>query len=105
MKIAVTGSSGRIGRYVVRELSSAGHEVSQLDIRDASMRVDLTDAGQVYGALAGCEAVVHMGAWPNPGHVPDTCTESMSSPGATAHGSALSSTKSASLPGAIDPTR
>ena len=52
MKIAVTGSSGRIGRYVVRELSSAGHEVSQLDIRDASMRVDLTDAGQVYGALA-----------------------------------------------------
>ncbi|MDP6701991.1 MAG: NAD-dependent epimerase/dehydratase family protein, partial [Candidatus Latescibacteria bacterium] len=31
MKIAVTGSSGRIGRYVVRELSSAGHEVSELD--------------------------------------------------------------------------
>ena len=76
MKIAVTGSSGRIGRYVVRELSSAGHEVSELDIRDAPMRVDLTDAGQVYGALAGCEAVVHMGAWPNPGHVPDTCTYS-----------------------------
>ena len=76
MKIAVTGSSGRIGRYVVRELSSAGHEVSELDIRDAPMRVDLTDAGQVHGALAGCEAVVHMGAWPNPGHVPDTCTYS-----------------------------
>ena len=76
MKIAVTGSSGRIGRYVVRELSSAGHEVSELDILDAPMRVDLTDAGQVYGALAGCEAVVHMGAWPNPGHVPDTCTYS-----------------------------
>ena len=74
MKIAVTGSSGRIGRYVLPEFSSAGHEVSELDILDAPMRVDLTDAGQVYGALAGCEAVVHMGAWPNPGHVPDTCT-------------------------------
>jgi nucleoside-diphosphate-sugar epimerase len=38
------------------------------------LRVDLTDAGQVYGGLAGCEAVVHMGAWPNPGLVPDTRT-------------------------------
>ena len=36
--------------------------------------VDLTDAGQVYGALAGCEAVVHMGAWANAGMVPDTRT-------------------------------
>ena len=76
MKIAVSGSSGRIGCYVVRELADAGHQVIGLDIQSASMRVDLTNADEVYGALAGCEAVVHMGAWPNPGCVPDTCTYS-----------------------------
>ncbi|MEE3259067.1 MAG: NAD(P)-dependent oxidoreductase [Candidatus Latescibacterota bacterium] len=76
MRIAVTGSSGRIGRYVVRELINAGHEVVGLDVQSqpGSMRVDLTDAGQIYGALAGAAAVVHMGAWPNPGLVPDTRT-------------------------------
>lgn len=80
MKIAVTGSSGRIGRYVVRELSSVGHQVVGLDVKSDSahstqqLLVDLTDAGQVYGALAGCDAVVHMGAWANPGVVPDTRT-------------------------------
>ena len=80
MKIAVTGSSGRIGRYVVRELSHAGHQVVGLDVqhnaqaKGLQLLIDLTDAGQVYGALAGCDAVVHMGAWANPGVVPDTRT-------------------------------
>ena len=80
MKIAVTGSSGRIGRYVVRELSHAGHQVVGLDVKHNAqakglqLLIDLTDAGQVYGALAGCDAVVHMGAWANPGVVPDTRT-------------------------------
>jgi nucleoside-diphosphate-sugar epimerase len=38
--------------------------------------VDLTDAGQVYGAVARsqAEAVIHLGAWANDGHVPDTRT-------------------------------
>jgi len=80
MRIAVTGSSGRIGRYAVRDLAAAGHEVTSLDVAGApepgsrALRVDLTDAGQVYGALAGAEAVVHMGAWANAGVVPDTRT-------------------------------
>ena len=80
MKIAVTGSSGRIGCYVVRELSHAGHQVVGLDVqhnaqaKGLQLLIDLTDAGQVYGALAGCDAVVHMGAWANPGVVPDTRT-------------------------------
>jgi len=80
MRIAVTGSSGRIGRYAVRDLVAAGHEVTSLDVAVApergsrTLRVDLTDAGQVYGALAGAEAVVHMGAWANAGVVPDTRT-------------------------------
>ena len=80
MRIAVTGSSGRIGRYVAQELVNAGHQVVGLDVqhdtqaKGGQLLVDLTDAGQVFGALAGCEAVVHMGAWANPGVVPDTRT-------------------------------
>jgi nucleoside-diphosphate-sugar epimerase len=80
MKVVVTGGSGQIGRYVVRELVEAGHAVTNVDIvRPAvsicpSRQVDLTQAGEVYGALAGAEAVVHLGAWPNPGLVVDTKT-------------------------------
>ena len=57
MRIVVTGSSGRIGKYVVRELVSAKHEVLGIDVLPTpaevgrGMCVDLTDAGQVYGAL------------------------------------------------------
>lgn len=82
MQILVTGASGRIGRYVVKELVSAGHSVTGVDIltSDGSsprfLRVDLTDAGEVYQALAGAkaEAVVHLGAWANAGVVPGTRT-------------------------------
>jgi len=82
MQILVTGVSGRIGRYVVKELVSAGHSVTGVDILTSDessprfLRVDLTDAGEVYQALAGAkaEAVVHLGAWANAGVVPDTRT-------------------------------
>ncbi len=82
MKILVTGGSGRIGRYVVKELGSAGHDVTSVDIvapeggLSRSLRVDLTDAGEVYQALAaaGAEAVIHMGAWANAGIVSDART-------------------------------
>jgi nucleoside-diphosphate-sugar epimerase len=80
MRVAVTGAHGRIGRYCVKELAAAGHHVLGLDLQAATepgvrcLRVDLTDAGQVYGALAGVEAVVHMGAWANSGAVPDVRT-------------------------------
>ena len=82
MQILVTGASGRIGRYVVKELVNAGHSVTGVDVlgSDGSsprfLRVDLTDAGEVYQALAAveAEAVVHLGAWANAGLVPDTRT-------------------------------
>lgn len=82
MQILVTGASGRIGRYVVKELVSAGHSVAGVDVLPSEeriprfLRVDLTDAGEVYQALAAAEAeaVVHLGAWANAGVVPDTRT-------------------------------
>ncbi len=82
MRVVVTGSRGQIGRYIVRDLVTAGHEVLSVDVlpppsdTTRTMRVDLTEAGQVSGALGGfrTDAVVHMGAWANPGVVPDTKT-------------------------------
>ncbi len=79
MVLLVTGSNGRIGRYVVRELQLHGHSVVGLDLgtpisQDYTyIRADLTDAGQIYNVLArfGIEAVVHMGAWANAGLASD----------------------------------
>ena len=54
VKVLVTGGSGRIGRYGVRELVEAGHEVTSVDVVPSvtagcrSLTVDLTDAGQVF---------------------------------------------------------
>lgn len=83
MRIAVTGSSGKLGQAVVTHLVEAGHSVTGLDAvgapGDGFVRVDLTDAGQVIDALAGVEerhngldAVVHLAASPAPGIRPDT---------------------------------
>ena len=83
MRIAVTGSSGKLGQAVVTYLGEAGHSVTGLDAVGAPgegfVRVDLTDTGQVLDALAGVEerydgldAVVHLAASPAPGIRPDT---------------------------------
>ena len=79
--VAVTGSSGKLGRHVVAHLADHGHRVIALDRhRDprspaaAFVRVDLTDTGQVLEALTGVDdvhdgldAVVHLAAIPAPG--------------------------------------
>lgn len=83
MRIAVTGSSGKLGQAVVTHLLETGHSVTGLDAVGAAgehfVRVDLTDTGQVLDALAGVEerydgldAVVHLAATPAPGIRPDT---------------------------------
>jgi nucleoside-diphosphate-sugar epimerase len=80
LKILVTGSTGRIGRYIVENLLAAGHDVLGIDIRPPEqrskkfLRVDLTVSGEAYQAIAGMDAVIHMGSWADPGHVPDTRT-------------------------------
>jgi nucleoside-diphosphate-sugar epimerase len=80
MNVLITGSSGRIGRYVVQEMVDFGHSVTAADLAppprhdDLHIRVDLTDAGDVYQAFARSEpdAVIHLGAWANEGLAPDT---------------------------------
>ncbi|MEZ3161188.1 NAD(P)-dependent oxidoreductase [Microbacterium sp. BWT-B31] len=77
MRIALTGSSGKLGSVVLRHLRAAGHDVVAFDIVGARepgfVRLDLTDYGQVADAFAGVDrsapfdAVVHLGAIPAPG--------------------------------------
>jgi nucleoside-diphosphate-sugar epimerase len=85
MRIAVTGGSGKLGRSVVRRLKAEGHEVLNLDRtgerNPGLVLVDLKDYGQVIDAIlgiddrhSGFDAIVHLGAIPAPGLVPDTVT-------------------------------
>lgn len=85
MRIALTGSSGKLGTVVARELRKSGFDVIGLDVtgrRDPSfVQVDLTDYGQVIDALTGVgdrhdgiDAVVHLGAIPAPGIRSDVAT-------------------------------
>jgi nucleoside-diphosphate-sugar epimerase len=63
--VVVTGGAGRLGRYVVDELSQA-YEVIVADVSrpvDALPRpVDVLDLGAVTEVLAGADAVVHLAA-------------------------------------------
>lgn len=85
MRIALTGSSGKLGTVVARELRAAGHDVIGLDVRGERgpgfVQVELTDYGQVIDALAGVndqhdgiDALVHLGAIPAPGIRADVAT-------------------------------
>ena len=70
MRVLVTGSAGRIGRAVVRELKSRGHFVRGLDLAatpgaDESVVGDLTDAPTVRRAVEGVAALVHLAATPD----------------------------------------
>ena len=79
MNILVTGSRGRIGRSVVRELAAAGHAVTATDRVSGPpapgrfILGDCADAGDVYAlvAAARADAVIHLGAWSDAGQAPD----------------------------------
>jgi len=86
-RVAVTGGSGKLGRAVVRDLLEHGWDVVVLDAvvppgsEESVARVDLTDYGQVVGALGplddrhdAVDAVVHLAAIPAPGRVPNAAT-------------------------------
>jgi UDP-glucose 4-epimerase len=65
MRIAVTGGSGRLGRYVLRALD--GHELRVLDLIAPSdpgvdfRMTDLQGFASLQAALQGIEIVVHLG--------------------------------------------
>jgi len=69
-KIAVTGGSGRIGQWVIKDLLEHGYEVINVDMNKPqeylcrTIITDLSDLGQVYGAIAGADAVIHLGSIP-----------------------------------------
>lgn len=93
--VAVTGSSGKLGRHVVRDLQEHGYRVVAVDrVADAaspaavSVRVDLTDYGQVLEAFTGVDdrhdgvdAVVHLAAIPAPGLTTNSATFANNAPG------------------------
>ena len=85
MRIAVTGGRGKLGKSVVARLRDERHQIINLDKTGTRgtgfARIDLTDYGQVIDALfdindlaSGFDAVVHLGAIPAPGIVPDVAT-------------------------------
>jgi nucleoside-diphosphate-sugar epimerase len=83
----VTGGSGKLGRFVVRDLAENGYQVVNLDRFPTPgsdhpfVRVDFTDYGQTIAALQGVDdrydsidAVVHLAAIPAPGLTTNAAT-------------------------------
>ncbi len=81
MNIAVTGSTGRIGRAIVDLALAQGHTVVGLDrLRPAPdakhpnfsfHQLEMTEYHGVENALRGCDTLVHMAAIAAPGYHPD----------------------------------
>lgn len=86
MEIAVTGGNGRLGRKVIERLLQSGHRVRSLDRAapqagalattptlpagaEDSLRfldADLNSLETLTEALRGCDAVIHLAAFPGP---------------------------------------
>jgi UDP-glucose 4-epimerase len=72
MKILVTGGSGRLGGYVLRELIQAGHQVASFGrhaprVPDAEfIEGDILEPDGLAKACHGCDSIIHMAAVPHP---------------------------------------
>lgn len=71
MKVLVTGATGYLGAHVAARIAAAGHTVRALVRPGSEARTpagcrpvsgDLLDPKSLAGALAGCDALVHMAA-------------------------------------------
>ncbi len=90
MKILVTGTAGRVGAEVARDLLQQGHSVRALDVlpprdkvREAApnpeqletVYCDLSDRMALLKAAEGCDAIAHLAAIPSPGHRDDVIVQ------------------------------
>lgn len=73
MKVAVTGSSGLLGRHVAAALAAGGHDVLGIDAVPPGAGIalphaiaDVTDLGALVQLTRGIEALVHVAAIPRP---------------------------------------
>jgi nucleoside-diphosphate-sugar epimerase len=81
--VFVTGSIGRAGEYIIKDLLEHGYDVVGVDqnapggtnaqrSQDYTFKtVDVTDFGQVLSAMKNCDSVIHMAAIPNPIMAPE----------------------------------
>lgn len=72
MKVLITGGTGDIGNYVIKELLHR-HEITILDLRKSSRypdlpwkKVDLLDAEATKEQVKGFDAIIHLAAIPHP---------------------------------------
>jgi nucleoside-diphosphate-sugar epimerase len=71
LRIAVTGGSGGIGRFVVRHLLDRGHRIVNLDRRRGDdsraqfARCDVRNHKKVAAVLTNCDALCHLAEIPN----------------------------------------
>ncbi|GMA62497.1 NAD(P)-dependent oxidoreductase [Alicyclobacillus fastidiosus] len=69
-KVVITGGSGLLGPWVIREFVDHGYEVLNVDTKIPEQRLcptlltDLTNLGETFEVLAGADAVVHLAAIP-----------------------------------------
>jgi len=79
-KIVVTGGSGRLGQFVIRDLLAHEYQVLSLDRVPPREKIcpswlaDLRQSGDLFEALKGAYGVVHLGAYQAPNLAPDSET-------------------------------
>jgi nucleoside-diphosphate-sugar epimerase len=73
MKIVVTGAAGLIGSHTAEYLHARGHEVIGVDLKTGELSKgikmvvgDITDLAFCDQVISTADAVVHLGAIPNP---------------------------------------
>jgi nucleoside-diphosphate-sugar epimerase len=81
MKIALTGSSGGVGRAIAAAALQRGHTLACVDRvvppeaaendRVSFTLADMSEYDKLVAAFEGCDALIHMAAIPSPGRHPD----------------------------------